>query len=139
MLIGEYSCAMDEKGRLNFPVKLREEMGEDFIITRWLDDCLIAFPKGEWDRISALLAEKSVVQSRKIQRFLYSGAGEAKPDKQGRVLVPPALRKYAKLDHEVVVIGVGRYAEIWDADAWQAMNDALDSQSIEEAMEELDF
>lgn len=139
MLIGEYSCAMDEKGRLNFPVKLREEMGEDFIITRWLDDCLIAFPSGEWDRISALLAEKSVVQSRKIQRFLYSGAGEAKPDKQGRVLVPPPLRKYANLTHEVVVIGVGRYAEIWDADAWQAMNDALDSKSIEEAMEELDF
>lgn len=139
MLIGEHSCALDDKGRLNFPAKFRDEMGESFIVTRWLDDCLIAFPPTEWERISALLAEKSIVKSRDVQRFLYAGAGEAKPDKQGRILIPPPLRKHAGLCHEVVVIGVGRHAEIWDAGAWQQMNERLDGKSIEAAMEELDF
>lgn len=139
MLIGEHRCALDEKGRLNFPVKFREEMGEGFIVTRWLDDCLIAFPADEWERISGLLAEKSVVKSRNVQRFLYAGASEAKPDKQGRILVPMHLRQHASLNKDIVVIGVGRHAEIWDADAWGAMTKQLGSDSIAEAMEELDF
>ncbi len=139
MLIGEYSCVLDDKGRLNFPAKFREEMGDSFIVTRWLDDCLVAFPPDEWERISSLLAEKSVVKTRDIQRFLYAGAAEAKPDKQGRILVPAPLRGHAGLDHDAVVIGVGRHAEIWDAEAWRRMNDKLDSKAIERAMEELDF
>lgn len=139
MLFGEHRCTLDEKGRVNFPARFRDEMGESFIVTRWLDDCLVAFPEGEWERISNLLAEKSVVKSRDVQRFLYSGAAEATPDKQGRILIPVPLREHAGLEKDVVVIGVGRHAEIWDAAAWRSMNERLDSVSIESAMEELDF
>ena len=139
MLIGEHHCAMDEKGRLNFPVKFREEMGDNFIVTRWLDDCLVAFPADEWERISGLLAEKSVVKSRNVQRFLYAGASEAKPDKQGRILVPQPLRDHAGLEKEIIVIGVGRHAEIWAQDAWKRMTGQLESDTIAKAMEELDF
>ena len=139
VLIGEHRCALDDKGRLNFPAKFREEMGDNFIVTRWLDDCLVAFPNGEWERISAQLAEKSVVKSRDVQRFLYAGASEAAPDKQGRILIPGALRQHASLEKDVVVIGVGRHAEIWDAEAWRGMTGRLDSGSIASAMEELEF
>ncbi len=139
MLIGEYRCAMDEKGRLSFPARFREEMGQSFIVTRWLDDCLVAFPPDEWERISALLTEKSVVKSRDVQRFLYAGACEAQPDKLGRILVPGPLREHAKLEKEIVVIGVGKHAEIWDADAWKAMTARMASDVIAGAMEELDF
>ena len=97
MLIGEYSYAIDDKGRLNFPPKFREAMGGTFIVTRWLDDCLVAFPEDEWERISALLSEKSMVKSRDVQRFLYATAVEASPDKQGRILLPANLRQHAKL------------------------------------------
>lgn len=139
MLIGEYHCAMDDKGRLNFPAKFREEMGDEFIVTRWLDDCLVAFPAQEWDRISSLLAEKSIVKSRNLQRFLYAGASEAKPDKQGRILVPPPLREHANLEKDIVVAGVGRHVEIWSAAGWDKMAEQLDSQAMALAMEELDF
>ena len=139
MLFGEHRCVLDDKGRVNFPARFRDEMGESFIVTRWLDDCLVAFPEAEWERISNLLSEKSVVKSRDVQRFLYSGAAEAAPDKQGRILIPVPLREHAGLKKEVVVIGVGRHAEIWDAEAWQRMNQRLDSATIESAMEELDF
>ena len=139
MLMGEYRCTLDDKGRVNFPAKFRDEMGDSFIVTRWLDDCVIAFPEDEWERIAEKLAEKSVVKSRNVQRFLYSGAGEATPDKQGRILIPVPLREHAKLKKDVVVIGVGRYAEIWDADAWSGMNEGMASGDIAQAMEGLDF
>ena len=161
MLIGEYSYAIDDKGRLNFPPKFREAMGGTFIVTRWLDDCLVAFPEDEWERISALLSEKSMVKSRDVQRFLYATAVEASPlsskqardwihvmlsgaykeipDKQGRILLPANLRQHAKLEKDVTVIGVGRHAEIWNTQAWQQMNERLRSGPIAAAMEELEF
>jgi len=128
---------VDDKGRLNFPARLRDGMGASFIVTRWLDDCLVAFPAQEWDRIAEMLAEKSVVKSRDVQRFLYSGAEEVAPDKQGRILVPGHLRQHATLDKEVVVVGVGRHAEIWDAAAWDAMGERLSSDAVAAAMEEM--
>ncbi len=139
MLIGEYSYAIDDKGRLNFPAKFREEMGDKFIVTRWLDDCLIAFPQAEWQRVSGLLSEKSMVKSRDIQRFLYSKAMEAQPDKQGRILLTANLREHAALEKDVTIIGVGNHAEIWNTDAWQQMNERMESDSIANAMETLDF
>ncbi len=127
------------QGRLNFPPKFREAMGGTFIVTRWLDDCLVAFPEDEWERISALLSEKSMVKSRDVQRFLYATAVEASPDKQGRILLPANLRQHAKLEKDVTVIGVGRHAEIWNTQAWQQMNERLRSGPIAAAMEELEF
>lgn len=139
MLVGEYNCALDDKGRLNFPAKLREEMGESFWITRWLDGCLVAFPGSEWEKMAAIFEEKSMVKSRRLKRQMYSGAGEVKPDKQGRVLIPPPLRSAISLGKDAVVIGVGRYAEIWDAEAWADESGSFDSNSMEAAMEELGF
>lgn len=139
MFIGEYSYAIDDKGRLNFPSKFKDQMGESFVVTRWLDDCLVAFPEQEWERIHALLAEKSIVKSRDVQRFLYAGAAEASPDKQGRILLPSHLRTHASLEKEVTLIGVGSHVEIWNTAAWQAMNERLRSGPIAAAMEELEF
>ncbi|MEG2596126.1 MAG: division/cell wall cluster transcriptional repressor MraZ [Ruthenibacterium sp.] len=139
MLIGEYNYAIDDKGRLNFPAKFRESMGADFIVTRWLDDCLVAFPQTEWERISALLSEKSMVKSRDIQRFLYASAVEETPDKQGRILLPTNLREHAHLDKDVTIVGVGAHAEIWNTQAWQQMNERMRSGAIADAMEMMDF
>lgn len=137
--MGEHRCALDDKGRLNFPAKFREEMGDSFVITRWLDNCVVAFPQSEWSHMEGRLRELSVVKSRNFLRFLYSGANEAAPDKQGRILIPPVLRRHAGLDKDVVVIGVGKYAEIWSEDGWASMEDELDSGAIENVMEELGF
>lgn len=139
MLIGEYNYAMDEKGRLNFPAKFREQMGKEFVVTRWLDDCLIAFPQEEWQRVAGILQSKSMVKTRNVQRFLFSAAEEVSPDKQGRILLGQPLREHAKLEKEVTVIGTGNYVEIWNTDAWKQQQQNLDSDSIEAAMDELDL
>ena len=137
MLIGEYSYAIDDKGRLNFPPKFREAMGGTFIVTRWLDDCLVAFPEDEWERISALLSEKSMVKSRDVQRFLYATAVEASPDKQGRILLNAGLRSYAGLGKTVTLIGNRNHAEIWATEVWNARRAAVTNDQRAERLRKL--
>lgn len=139
MLIGEYNHNLDAKGRMNFPARFREELGERFYVTRWLDDCLVAFSEEGWQRIIEKLEETPMVKSRDIRRFLYSSAILAEPDAQGRILITQPLREHADLQRDVVVIGVGDHAEIWDKKAWDEMNGRMRSGPVAEAMEALDF
>ena len=139
MLIGTYNQKLDEKGRLNFPVRFRDEMGGQFYVTCWLDECLIALPAAKFEEIFSRLTESGMVKNRGLRRMLYAGAVEVAPDKQGRILLPPPLREHAGLDKEVVVIGVGDYAELWEPARSKAMQDSMRSGDMAAAMEELDF
>lgn len=140
MFFGEHTCTMDEKNRLSIPARFREELGSEFIITRWLDGCVIVLPLDQLTKIEEALAGKGMVKTRDIRRFLYSGLARVTPDKLGRVLVPAPLRAHAGIEKEAVVIGVGSYAEIWSPDAWQSKQQQdLADVPILEAMEELDF
>lgn len=139
MLIGEYSHSIDEKGRMSFPVKFREELGDEFYVTRWLDECLVVFAAESFAEMTKKLTEQSKVKSREIRRFLYAGAVQAQPDRQGRILLPAHLRAHAGLDKDAVVVGAGDYAEIWAPGAWAAEMDRLRNGPMEEMMAELDF
>ena len=137
MLTGQYDYNIDDKGRLNFPAKFREEMGATFTVTRWLDGCLVAFPEKEWGRMQALIEEKSLVKARNLKRILYASAVQVQPDKQGRILLPGHLRGHAKLDKDVTIIGVGSYAEIWDTAAWRKLEEDIDDDALAAAKEEM--
>lgn len=139
MLMGRYDYAIDAKGRLNFPARFRQEMGETFVVTRWLDDCLVAFPQNEFERMAETLAAKGMVKSREIQRFLFSAAAEVQPDSHGRILLPANLRRHAHLEKDATIIGSRNHAEIWDTAMWNSHEEAMDQQSILAAMEELDI
>ena len=138
MLVGQYDYAIDAKGRLNFPARFRDAMGETFIVTRWLDHCLAAFPAEEFEKVAAKIEEKGLVKGRKVSRMLYASAVEVTPDKQGRIQLPAKLREYAGLTKEVVVVGSFDRVEIWNAQRWAEMeNEALSSGDLEAAMEEM--
>ncbi len=139
MLTGTYNNQLDDKGRLNFPAKMRSEMGDSFIITRWLDNCIVAFPSQKWEKISEMLADLPMVKSREVRRFLLAKAEEVTTDKQGRILISSALREHAGIEKETVVIGVGTHAEIWSKQAYEAMSDNIDIEKLESVMENLDF
>ena len=139
MLTGQYTHSIDAKGRVNFPAKLREELGERFIITRGLDNCLFVYSGDEWDQLAAKLHELPISKSAPLNRFFFAGAAEAEPDKQGRVLLPAHLREYAGLDRDVTIAGVSNRAEIWDSERWEKQNEQLTAQSIATAMDELGF
>ncbi len=137
MLMGEYHHSLDDKGRMNFPSKLRDELGLRFYVTRWLDDCLVVFSETEWTHICNRIRELPLSTSRDIQRFLFANAFEAEPDKQGRILIPQNLREKAGIDKDVVIVGLMNKAEIWDETRWQNRNDEIDASDIDRQMEEL--
>ena len=124
MLIGEYEHSLDSKGRMILPAKIREDLGEKFIITKGLDGCLFGFSESEWNNFEEELKQLPLTNknARDFVRFFLSGAVEAETDKQGRFLIPANLREYADLDKEVVVTGVGTRIEIWERDKWKKYN-----------------
>ena len=109
MLIGEYSHSLDVKGRLIMPAKLREDMGEKFIITTGLDGCLFGFSMSEWQKFEDKLKTLPITNknARNFVRFFLSGATECELDKQGRFLIAGKLREVASLDKDVTIIGTG--------------------------------
>ena len=139
MLIGEYRHSLDPKGRVNFPAKLREDLGDSFIICKGLDNCLYVYRMSEWDKLVEKTSVLPSSKARTIQRFFFASAVCCEPDKQGRVLIPQTLRDYAGLTGEIAVIGVSTRAEIWDSARWDEANAALTSESVAETMEELGF
>jgi len=120
VFIGEYEHTVDVKGRIIMPSKLRENIGEKFIITKGLDKCLFAYSKSEWTNFEEKLKTLPLTNknARDFVRFFLSGAVECEIDKQGRFLVPANLRTYANIDKEIVIIGVGTRLEIWDKGSW---------------------
>ena len=138
MFIGEYEHNVDAKGRVIMPAKLREDIGDKFIITKGLDGCLFAYSQTEWgnfeEKLKALpLAQKN---ARNFVRFFLSGAVECEIDKQGRFLIPANLREHALLDKEIVVIGVGTRLEIWNKELWTkySNDESISADEIAENM-----
>ena len=138
MFIGEYEHNLDTKGRVTMPMKLREDIGDIFIITKGLDGCLFAYSKSEWENFEQKLKSLPLTNknARDFVRFFLSGAIECEIDKQGRFLIPGNLRKYANLDKQVIVIGVGNRVEIWDKPTWEnySSNDNISADEIAENM-----
>ena len=136
---GEYQHTLDAKGRLFIPAKLREQLGDGFVVTKGLDECLFLYPQKAWDELEQKIRQLPMSKSRGLQRFFLSAAGDVTVDRQARIVIPTTLRSYANLERDVVVIGVGERAELWDARRWNAYTDDLDCESIAQAMEELGF
>lgn len=120
MFMGEYHHTIDEKGRIILPSKFREELGEEFFVTRGLDDCLFVYPKTEWQKITNKLKNLPFTKkdARSFTRFFLSGATATVFDKQGRINITSPLISYAGLKKECVIVGVGDRLEIWSSDNW---------------------
>lgn len=141
MFKGEYSHTIDAKGRLIVPSKFREELGEEFVVTKGLDGCLFAYPNNEWEKLEEKLNQLPISNkpARQFSRFLLAGASSCEVDKQGRILLPSVLRDFANLTKDVVIIGVSSRVEIWSRDKWEAYcdDDEMDMDAIAEQMADL--
>ena len=140
MFIGEYQHSLDSKNRIIVPAKLREGLGNKFVITKGLDGCLYAYPLEEWkileDKLKTLpLTNKD---ARTFVRFFFSGACEVELDKQFRGLIPQNLKEYAKIEKNIVSIGLFSRVEIWSKEMWENYNDLnVDFDYIAEKMNDL--
>ena len=129
MFMGEYHHSIDDKGRLIIPAKFRSELGDKFIITRGIENCLFAYPEKRWEEIVHKLESLPFTKkdARSFTRFFLSGATVAEFDKQGRVNITSPLINYAGIEKECIIIGTGDRLEIWSEDAW---NSFFNSASI---------
>ncbi len=139
MFIGEYEHSVDTKGRVIMPAKLREDIGDKFILTKGLDGCLFAYSQKEWTNFEEKLKTLPLTNknAREFIRFFLAGAIECEIDKQGRFLIPGNLRSYSKLDKEIVIIGVGTRIEIWNKQEWMQNEENISADEIAENMDKL--
>ncbi|MBQ8933555.1 MAG: division/cell wall cluster transcriptional repressor MraZ [Lachnospiraceae bacterium] len=136
MLMGEYNHTIDAKGRVTIPAKFRSELGDHFVVTRGLENCLSAYSYERWKRIEDNLKNISLTNKAgmKLTRLILGNAIECEVDKMGRILITQTLRSKADLIKDVVLIGQGDRIEIWNKNVWDEYNskDAFDEMTDEE-------
>lgn len=138
-MTGEYQHALDSKGRIFVPARLRDELGEVFYLTLSMERCLCAYSAESWRAFSEKVAAMPYVRQRRM-RPLFAQAARCELDAQGRILIPQNLRAYAGLTKNVTVVGCNNHAELWDSEAWAAVFAAeATPENIAAAMEELEF
>ncbi|MGE5633008.1 MAG: division/cell wall cluster transcriptional repressor MraZ [Caulobacteraceae bacterium] len=141
MFIGEYQHTLDPKNRVIMPAKFREKLGDTFVMTKGLDDCLFIYSQSEWSIVEDKLKTLPMTSkdARAFVRFFFAGACECEVDKQGRMVIPTNLKEYAKIDKELVIIGVSTRIEIWSREEWNKFNsDAnISYEDVAEKMSQL--
>ncbi|MBE6578619.1 MAG: division/cell wall cluster transcriptional repressor MraZ [Clostridia bacterium] len=138
MFTGTYRHAVDAKGRLFIPVRLREELGETFMVTRGLQNCLRLYPMKEWEAFAAKIAALPETRAKDVRHYFFANAFDTSLDGQGRVTLPADCRRFASLEKNVVLVGDDTRLEIWDEERWDAL-DAENYGNILPVLEELGF
>jgi len=139
MFLGTHTPKLDEKGRLFLPARFREELATGVVITKGQERCLYVFKHSDFQSQATLLqnAPLTAKVARDYSRVFFASAFDDVPDKQGRVTVPAALRAYAGLAKDCVVIGANTRLEIWDAAAWAAYEREKEQAFADQAEEVL--
>ncbi len=141
MFIGEYQHTLDPKNRVIMPSKFREKLGDSFVMTKGLDNCLFVYSSNEWSIVEEKLKSLPMTNkdARAFVRFFFAGACECELDKQGRIVMPNHLKDYAKIDKDLVIIGVSTRIEIWSREEWNKFNsDAnISYEDVAEKMSQL--
>ena len=134
-LFGQYTHSVDAKGRLFVPSKLREELGDSFYLMIGDNHSLLVFPEARMERVMASFNASPISRDK---RHLLANVAKIEPDKQGRFVVPPTLRNYARLTGDVTFLGQGDYAEIWDAATYAGdETDWIDEGNLSETLKGL--
>jgi MraZ protein len=138
VFLGTHTPRLDEKGRLFLPAKYRDELAQGLILTKGQERCVYVFPVTEFERITEALRTAPVTAKglRDYSRVFFASASDEVPDKQGRITIPSALREYAALNRDCVVIGANTRLEIWDTQAWASYLDQQED-AFSEASEEV--
>ena len=121
MLIGQYEAKIDKKGRTAIPKKFREILGNNIIVTLGYESSLIVVSQSQWQALLEGTAGRPFIEyeTRETQRFLLGGASSLELDNKGRLILPSYLREFAKIEEEIVFLGLSRYVEIWDKKRWE--------------------
>ena len=138
MLGGEYKHNLDSKNRIFIPSRFREELGETFVIAKDIrENCLKVYSLAGWESYIKPLREQTRKLSEKILRYLHASLVQVTPDTQGRVVLPPELIEYAKIEKNIMIVGCCDYAEIWSEAVYSQMKEEEDVELLLEELEDL--
>jgi MraZ protein len=130
MFLGRFSHNLDAKGRLAIPAKFRGTLADGLVVTRGIDRCLSVYPMAAWQTLAERVSALSISDpdARQFKRMVFAEAMDEELDSQGRIVLPPELRRYAGIDREAVVVGMNTYIELWDPARWEAMSLATEDE-----------
>ncbi|GAB5453320.1 MAG: division/cell wall cluster transcriptional repressor MraZ [Halioglobus sp.] len=149
MFHGVHNINMDAKGRMAMPTRLREPLqalceGRIVVTIDTQTNCLVIYPYPEWEIIAAKIEALPDMQpiTRRFKRLKLGYASELELDGNGRVLLPPPLREYAKLEKKLMLAGIGNKLELWSEDLWQgeceqALQDSLAGEELPDELRTL--
>ncbi len=128
MFLGRFAHNLDAKGRLAIPARFRAVLEDGVVLTRGIDRCVTAYPMPVWNELAEKISALSMTDpnARQFRRMMFAGAANLELDGQGRIVLPAALREFAEIDREVVVVGVNSSFEIWSPDRWREMEAVVD-------------
>lgn len=132
MFFGEHEHTIDDKSRLTLPARFRDALAGGVVLARGLERQIDVYPREGWQvTVESRLAELDPLsrEARDLRRFFYAGMADSELDKQGRVLIPPALARHASLSKDVVIAGVYDHLEIWDRTAWASHLQAVEGSA----------
>lgn len=134
MFQGTHAYHVDEKGRLKMPADFALALGPTFTLTRGHNGCLWAMPDAEWQALAARLKGDSILDQRTLalQRYFIGSAASITLDGQGRLVIPPVLRDFAGIRHELMIVGIGSRVEVWARERWDAYESQLSDELIAE-------
>jgi MraZ protein len=138
MLLGQHEHSLDDKNRLTLPAKLREQLGDNVVVTRGMDGCLYVYARDAWDALAARIGglDSLSAASRQMQRHFFANATAGDLDKQGRIVIPAILLEREGIGREVTVTGVYDHLEIWDRGKWSTQQHEVEG-SAEDVAERL--
>lgn len=129
--VGEYEHTLDAKNRVFMPARFREQLGENFFVTRKMNkNCLAVYTCEKMDQISSQINAFPDSEVSEIKEFLFSKSVQATPDSNGRIVLPQQILDYAKIKRDVVIIGAGDHIQIWNADLWRENEKERDIDKI---------
>ena len=126
MFLGEYEYKIDTKGRVAIPPKFRKYFTDGIVLNMGADPCVNVFPRQVWDEIAKEYDSGPMVSSkiRQRNRFFHGSAFDMELDEQGRVVLPPLLRRHAGIKDSLVIAGVNKYLEIWSKEGWEEQRES---------------
>jgi MraZ protein len=130
---GEYEHRIDPQGRVSVPARFRPAFENGIVLSRAYERCLVIYTPEEFTVVAGEIRKQpqTSADARRLARITFSGAYELALDRHGRFLVPQPLREYAGLEDDVVIIGTGRFLEVWSRAAWTEERSALDEDAVE--------
>ncbi len=138
MLVGKYDQNIDVKGRVNIPSKFRSALGETFVVAVGDEKCVNIYPLSEWNAFMQRVENVPVEDRAMLMRYIQQTSAECDLDSQGRVVIPPAIREYAELTKEIVVVGEHKKVEVWSLENWKGYTDAtFDMDKINDIMKQI--